>query len=74
MDCLQFGDKGHVLFKDERIRERMGFASRVRAKEVVRNLEKLRNNLAHTQDIVAENLETIVNLARAMDRVLDYTV
>ena len=51
----------------------MGFTSRMRAKEVVRRLERLRNNLAHTQDIVAENLETILNLARAMDRVLDYT-
>jgi len=70
-DCLQFGDKGLILFKDEGIRMEMGFESRTRAKEVVRNLQKLRNNLAHSQDIVAGNLETIVALAGSMDRVLD---
>ena len=72
-DCLQFGDKGLILFKDESIRLEMGFESRTRAKEVVRNLQKLRNNLAHSQDIVAGNLETIVTLARSMDRVLEVT-
>lgn len=70
-DCLQFGDKGLILFKDEGIRMEMGFESRTRAKEVVRNLQKLRNNLAHSQDIVAGNLETIVALAGSMDRVLE---
>jgi hypothetical protein len=70
-DCLQFGDKGLILFKDEAIRQEMGFESRTRAKEVVRDLQKLRNNLAHSQDIVAGNLETIVSLAQSMDRVLE---
>lgn len=72
-DCLQFGDKGLILFKDETIRQEMGFESRTRAKEVVRSLQKLRNNLAHSQDIVAGNLETIVVLAQSMDRVLEVT-
>ncbi len=72
-DCLQFGDKGLILFKDESIRLEMGFESRTRAKEVVRSLQKLRNNLAHSQDIVAGNLETIVTLAQSMDRVLEVT-
>jgi len=72
-DCLQFGDKGLILFKDESIRLEMGFESRTRAKEVVRNLQKLRNNLAHSQDIVSGNLETIVALAGSMDRVLEVT-
>jgi len=72
-DCLQFGDKGLILFKDESIRLEMGFESRTRAKDVVRNLQKLRNNLAHSQDIVAGNLETIVALAGSMDRVLEVT-
>jgi hypothetical protein len=70
-DCLQFGDKGLILFKDEAIRQEMGFESRTRAKEVVRDLQKLRNNLAHSQDIVAGNLETIVSLAQSMDRVFE---
>ncbi len=72
-DCLQFGDKGLILFKDEAIRLEMGFESRTQAKEVVRNLQKLRNNLAHSQDIVAGNFETIVALAGSMDRVLEAT-
>lgn len=72
-DCLQFGDKGLILFKDETIRLEMGFESRTRAKDVVKNLQKLRNNLAHSQDIVAGNLDTIVALAHSMDRVLEVT-
>ncbi len=72
-DCLQFGDKGLILFKDESNRLVMVFESRTRAKEVVRNLQKLRNNLAHSQDIVAGNFETIVALAHSMDRVLEVT-
>lgn len=72
-DCLQFGDKGLILFKEESIRLEMGFESRTRAKEVVKNLQKLRNHLAHSQDIVAGNLETIVALAQSMDRVLEVT-
>jgi len=71
VDCLQFSDKGNILFQNEEIRLKLGFESRRRAKEVVHNLERLRNNLAHSQDIVGENLEIIVKLASQMDRVLD---
>ena len=70
-DCLQFADKGTILFKDEGIRRELGFESRTRAKEVLRDLQKLRNNLAHSQNIVEGNLETIVGMASSMDRILD---
>jgi len=70
-DCLQFSDKGHVLFKNEDIRTYLGFSSRVQAKDMMKRLEKLRNNLAHSQDIVSDNLDTIVQLAAVLDRVLD---
>ncbi len=70
-DCLQFADKGTILFKDEGIRKELGFESRTRAKEVLRDLQKLRNNLAHSQNIVEGNLETIVGMAFSMDRILE---
>ena len=74
IDCLQFSDKGHILFKNEEIRSQLGLESRVKAKELIRSLERLRNHLAHSQDIVTENLDTIIKLARALDRVLELTL
>jgi len=74
IDCLQFSDKGHILFKNEQIRSQLGLESRSRAKELIRSLERLRNHLAHSQDIVTENLDTIIRLATALDKVLELTL
>jgi hypothetical protein len=75
VDCLQYGDKGWILSYDEDIRKALGQESRRHARKAVKELETLRNNLAHTQEIIPvgwqriviacnrfeENLETIAN-------------
>ncbi len=70
IDCLQFSDKGQIVVRDEQLRERMGFASRRRGEEVVKRIEALRNNLAHSQDIIASDWEIITGLAENLDFVL----
>lgn len=70
LDCLQFGDKAQIVVRDETLRRQAGFASRNRAESAMKMLEQLRNNLAHTQDIVAWDWETIVVLAENMDRLI----
>ena len=61
-DCLQFSDKGQIIARNEDIRKMTVFASRSQAEATVKNLEKLRNNLAHAQDILTTDWDTIVQL------------
>jgi hypothetical protein len=39
--------------------------------DIGKQLEKLRNNLAHAQDIISNDWDTIVALAEQVDSVLD---
>jgi hypothetical protein len=55
LDCLQFADKGQIIARNEDVRKRTVFASRKQAEEAAKRLERLRNNLAHAQDIVASD-------------------
>lgn len=70
LDCLQFGDKAQIVVRDADLRARAGFQSRNRAERAMKMLENLRNNLAHTQDIVAWDWDTIVVLAENIDRLI----
>lgn len=69
IDCLQLGDKGQLFGRSPELRQRWG-RSRRQVEKVVKQLERLRNNLAHSQGIIEENWEAIVLLAETMDRVL----
>ena len=70
LDCLQFADKGQIIARDESLRKRAGFPSRRRADYAVKLFEGLRNNLAHSQDIVASDWETIAAIAVNLERVI----
>ncbi len=70
IDCLQFSDKGQITLKDESLREQVGYASRRRGEDAIKRLEALRNNLAHSQDIVSCDWETIVQLTENLDKIL----
>jgi hypothetical protein len=60
LDCLQYGDKGWILSYDEDIRKALGQESRTSARRAVKELEMLRNNLAHTQEIIPTGWQRIV--------------
>lgn len=51
IDCLQITDKGQVIIEDPRELSEMGFKSNGEASRAIRELESLRNNLAHAQSI-----------------------
>ena len=70
LDCLQFSDKCQVIAKSERLRSRTRFDSRRQIEQTAKQLEKLRNSLAHAQDIIASDWEAIVNLSENMDHLL----
>lgn len=66
-DCLQFGDKARVLLSDEEQRLAFGLPTKGAAKRVMSDLESLRNNLAHAQDIVTYDWPQIARLARNIE-------
>jgi len=60
VDCLQYGDKGWIISYDEDIRKALGQASRREARKAIKEMETLRNNLAHTQEIIPTGWQRIV--------------
>jgi hypothetical protein len=70
-DCLQLSDKVQIVARNERLRNMTRLESRTQAERVGKKLEKLRNNLAHSQEIIANNWETIVLIVENFDSVLD---
>lgn len=60
VDCLQFGDKGWIITFHEELRQALGQRSRREARSMVKEIESLRNNLAHTQEIIPTGWRQII--------------
>jgi len=63
-ECLQFSDKGHLVIKDPEYFARLGLQSKSQAQGLIRALESLRNNLAHSQPITTQDWPQIVRMTR----------
>jgi ABC-type sulfate/molybdate transport systems ATPase subunit len=50
--------------------EYLGFNSKRTAKQISKELESLRNNLAHSQDIVTHDWPQIARLAKRFEKIL----
>ena len=74
LSCLQLADKGRIFMKDEELRKSTIYTSRSSGEKDVAKLERLRNSLAHSQDIVDDNWDAIVILASRLNRILDHFV
>ncbi len=70
VDCLQLSDKAGIVMRDPAMRRDFGVQSRREARQVIKDLESLRNNLAHSQDIVSADWPAIVKMASRMDKIL----
>ena len=66
IDCLQFSDKAGILITDKESLALMGFETGKQAKKIVKELESLRNHLAHSQDIVAHDWAQIARLVNRL--------
>jgi len=66
IDCLQLSDKAGILIHDKKTLALMGFDSGKQAKKVVKELESLRNHLAHAQDIVLHDWAQIARLVNRL--------
>ena len=64
LSCLQFSDKLQIVLQDPEFLRNAGFTSQSSAKKTMKDLESLRNNLAHGQDITNHDWPPIVRLAQ----------
>ena len=67
MDCVQLSDLAKVLLSVPEERAAYGFETAGAAKRVIKEVESLRNNLAHAQDIVTHDWAQIARMARNME-------
>jgi len=70
LDCLQLADRARIVLRDESLRDQAGFESRRLGEKRLKELEALRNNLAHSQDFIACDWEIIVRLTEYLERQL----
>ena len=70
LDCLQFSDKIQIFARSKELRATTQFSSRKQLEKEAKRLERLRNNLAHSQDIITTDWEAILGLAESLDRIL----
>jgi len=59
-----------ITVSDNDLRQQIGFVSHHRGEEAIKSLEKLRNNLAHAQNIVSLDWETIVAISDNFETVI----
>jgi hypothetical protein len=67
LECLQLSDKAQILINHDEALKQFGFDTRRSAKKVMKDLESLRNNLAHSQDIVAHDWPQIARMTRRIE-------
>jgi hypothetical protein len=68
-DCLQFGDKKKVLMKTDDAWRYFG-TSKSAAQRFLEDAENLRNQLAHSQEILAGDWPAVIDLAQRMELAL----
>jgi hypothetical protein len=72
LDCLQFCDKRDIILKNDELRQALGIPSIKAGNRFLDDLERLRNILAHAQDIVGDNWPGIVDLAEKTELLLQH--
>jgi hypothetical protein len=68
-DCLQFADKRRILVQTKELNCLFG-ESEETGTMFLKEVENLRNELAHSQDIVSGNWPTLVDLAEHIEKTL----
>lgn len=69
LDCLQLTDKAHILMQNPEHKKALGFETANAARRAIRNIESLRNNLAHGQEIVTYDWPQIIRMMRNMGEI-----
>jgi hypothetical protein len=70
-DCLQLSDKAQILMQSPGQLNDFGFKTKSTAKQAVKELESLRNNLAHSQDIVTHDWAQIARMTQRLHELVN---
>jgi len=70
-DCLQLSDKAQILMQSPDQLEDFGFETKRAAKQAIKELESLRNNLAHSQDIVTHDWAQIARMTQRLHELVN---
>jgi hypothetical protein len=70
VDCLQIKDKTDILVQNEASLAALGVASRREAKQLTSDMEKLRNHLAHAQELEPAHLATAARLSASIHSII----
>lgn len=70
-DCLQFGDKRDIVLEKDKLRTELGFKSKKSGEKILKQLENLRDNLDHAQDILDGRWRELFDLVVAAEDILD---
>lgn len=73
LDCLQFSDKCQIVARNEPLRNQTRFKSRRQVEDAGKKMERLRNDLAHSQDIIANDWDAVVELSSNLETMLQNT-
>jgi hypothetical protein len=63
IDCLQYSEKARILLKNDDIMAEMRLDSKRMVKQLLKEVDSLRNNLAHSQDIGNHNWDMISRMS-----------
>ena len=71
IDCLQLADKIEILMSDSSELAALGIPTLGAARRAGKQIESLRNSLAHAQSFVHEDWPQIVRLARRIHKMVE---
>jgi hypothetical protein len=70
LECLQFSDKAVILVEEPDLLVELGFRSKRAAEANLKELESLRNHIAHSQDVASHHWHQIARISRRFDEAL----
>jgi len=67
-DCLQLADKIVIVLENEQVMKALGIESKSQGNKLLGKLERLRNDLAHSQDFVTSRWPELVDLMKRAEK------
>ena len=70
-DCLQLADKIVLVLENEQVMKALGIESKSQGNKLLGKLERLRNDLAHSQDFVSSRWPELVDLMKRAENFIE---
>ena len=70
-DCLQLADKIVLVLENEQVMKALGIESKSQGNKLLGKLERLRNDLAHSQDFVTSRWPELVDLMKRAEKFIE---